>query len=50
MVDDLFDLFLDWACKYFIEHFFTYFHKENLSVILFVESLYGLAIMVTVAS
>ena len=49
MVDDLFNVFLDLVCKYFIEYFYMYVHMGNWHVILFVESLYDLSISVTVA-
>ena len=29
MVDDVFDVFLDLVCKYFIEYFCIYVHKGN---------------------
>ena len=29
MVDNLFDVFLDLVCKYFIEYFCIYVHKRN---------------------
>jgi hypothetical protein len=50
MVDDLLDLFLDSVCKYFVEYFCIDVHEGNWSIILFVESLCGLGIRVTVAS
>ena len=49
-VDDLFDVFLDLFCKYFVEYFCMNVHEGNGSIILFVESLCGLGIRVTVAS
>lgn len=41
-------MFLDSVCKYFTEKFYTYVGKGN-AVILFVGSLYGLGIRVSVA-
>ena len=35
MEDDLFDVFLDSVCKYFIENFCIYVPKGNWAVILF---------------
>jgi membrane protein CcdC involved in cytochrome C biogenesis len=35
MVDDLFAVFLDSTCKYFIKSICIYVHKGNCSVILF---------------
>jgi hypothetical protein len=36
MVDDLFDVFLDLVCEYFIENFCIDVHKRNCSEILFI--------------
>ena len=35
MVDDFFDVFLDFVCQYFIEYFYINVHEEDLSVALF---------------
>jgi hypothetical protein len=35
MVEDCFDVFLNSVCHYFIEYFYIYIHKGNLSEILF---------------
>jgi hypothetical protein len=50
MVDYLFDVFVDSACKCFTENVCTYVHKVNWSAILFVGSLCGLDIRVNVTS
>jgi hypothetical protein len=50
MVDDLFDVFLDLVCKYFIEKNCIYVYKGNWPVILFLfGSLCGLSMRATVA-
>jgi hypothetical protein len=50
VVDDVFDVFLNLVCEYFIEYFCTNVHKRNWSeIFFFVESLCGLGIRVTVA-
>lgn len=50
MVDDVFDVFLDVVCEYFIEYFCIKVHKENWSEILFVESSCVLGLRMTVTS
>lgn len=35
MMDDLFEMFLDLVCEYFIEYFSIYIHKCNGFVIIF---------------
>lgn len=50
MIVDLFDVFLNLACKYIIENFCINVHTRDWSVIFFGESLYGLRIRITVAS
>ena len=45
MVDDRFDVFLDWVCENFIEYFCIDIHKENWSEVLFLcWVFYGLAV------
>lgn len=51
LVDDFFDVLLDYICEYFIEKFFIDAYGGKLSIILFfVESFCGLGTRVTVAS
>jgi hypothetical protein len=50
MIDDHFDVFLESVCDNFNEYFCIHIHKGNLSKVLFVGSLCGLGIRVTVAS
>ena len=50
MVDDIFDVFLDLVCKYFIENFCIYIQKGIMEFSFFVDSLCGVGIKVTVAS
>jgi hypothetical protein len=51
MVDDIFDMFLNLVCKYFIGYFCINFMREiGLKFYFFIESLCGLDIKVTVAS
>ena len=50
MVNDYSYVFLDSVCKNFIEHFCINIHEENWSEVLFVGSLCGLGISVTVTS
>jgi hypothetical protein len=50
MVGDVFDVILDLVCEYFIEYFCFNVYNGNWSKILFVESLSGLGISVTVSS
>ena len=47
MMDDVFDVFLDLVCQYFIEYFPINIHKGNWSETLFAEPLCGLCIRVT---
>jgi hypothetical protein len=48
MMDDPFKVFLDLACKNYIECFCVDIHKKNWSEVLFVGSLCGLGIRVIV--
>jgi hypothetical protein len=50
VVDDRFDMFLDSFGNNFIEYFCISVHKGDSSEVLFVWSLYGLGMSVTVAS
>jgi len=50
IVDDLSDVFFDLVSKYFIVYVCNYAHKGDWSIILFLQSLCGLGIRVTVAS
>jgi hypothetical protein len=50
MVDDVYDVFVDSVCEYFIEYFCIHVHKGNRSEILFVESLGGLGLRETMVS
>ena len=38
--DDLFDVFLDLVCKYFVEYFCIYVYKGNWSLILFLSGVF----------
>jgi hypothetical protein len=50
MENDIFDVFLDSVCEYFLEHFCTNVYKRNWSEFSsFVESLCTLGVRVTVA-
>ena len=40
MIDDHFDVFLDSVCKNFIEYFCINIHKENLSEVFFISSVF----------
>jgi hypothetical protein len=47
MVDDVFDVFFDFVCKYFIEYIASMFIREiSLMFSFFVESLCGLGLTV----
>jgi hypothetical protein len=50
IVDDVFDVFLDSVCKYFVEYVCLKVHKENWSEILSLLILCDLGIKVTVIS
>ena len=50
MVDDVFDVFLDLICEYFIFASLFFIREIGLKFSFFVESLCGLGIRVTVTS
>jgi hypothetical protein len=50
MVDDLFDMFLDLVCKYFIAFVSMYIIEMGLSFSFFVVFLCGLSVRKTMAS